>query len=324
MTIKELAAQTGVSPATVSLALANDPRVADATRRRIQRLAKKVGYVPSHLGRALQASKSRLIGYLLSDVTGSFFNEIVQGVVQRAEEDGYSVIVAISNGSGPREAKHLEVFREKQVDGVMSSVSGRGSETRKELRAIETSGTPVVFCSQLSFDRRMPHVATDNEGGGLQAAEHLYELGHRRLGFCFGPAYNWTDERYQGVLSAAGESRAPKPEMLDDVGALRKRLRGRNRPTGIVAASDFHAIEVKRAAEAIGLGVPRDLSIVGFDDLWFCGLQELNLTTIAQQKRELGRASADALLKRIKGEKVKRMRLPTSLVVRGSTAAPPA
>jgi DNA-binding LacI/PurR family transcriptional regulator len=318
ITLTQIARKAGVSPATVSLALRGDPRVADATRQRVCRLAEKAGYVPNNVGRALRSRRSRLVGYLLPDVTASFYSDILQGIGEAADAAGYSVLTAITEHSVESERRHLHAFHEKRVDGVL--VSTFTEHACKRLRTLERSGTPVVVCSNATFDRRVPFVIIDNRRGGALAAEHLIELGHKRLGFCFSVA--GAEERYAGAKGAAQRRRCRAPVRFRKPGDLRKGLRAGNRPTGIVACTDFAALEVKHVADELGLRIPEDLSIVGFDNLWFTGLPEFSFTTVAQPKREIGRLSMELLLKRIDGERARSRRLAPALVVRESTGPP--
>ncbi len=318
VTLVQIARRAGVSPATVSLALRDDPRVAEATRRRVCSLAGKAGYVPNNVGRALQSRRSRLVGYLLPDVTASFYSDVLQGIGEAADAAGYSVLTAITERSADSERRHLRVFREKRVDGVLVSLFTE--RTCRELRALEKSGTAVMVCSNETFDRRVPFVIIDNRRGGALAAEHLIRLGHRRLGFCF-PAAG-AEARYAGAKGAARRLRCSAPVRCRDAGDLRDRLRAGSRPTGIVACTDFAALEVKHVADELGLRIPQDLSVVGFDDLWFTGLPEFSFTTVAQPKREIGRLSMQLLLRRIEGTRVKSRRLAPRLVVRGSSGPP--
>ena len=318
--LRQLAEKAGVSIATASLALRNDPRIAAATRQRLHQLANEIGYVPSNLGRALQARRSRLIGYLLSDVTASFYSDVLQGVGEVAADSNYSVITALAEQSAEAELRHLRVFREKRVDGIL--VSNISPSSHDTLRRIHATGTPVVMCSSPTFDDSIPFVIIDNREGGAMAAAHLMDLGHRRLAYAF-----WrdpTEKRFAGAAAAAASRGLPPPELCPDRNALAALLRSATPPTAVIAFSDFLAIDVKHEVEAAGLCVPDDVSIVGFDDLWFAGLPEFSFTTVAQPKREIGRLAMQMLLARIEGQPVESRRIMPSLVIRGSTRPPKA
>lgn len=314
--LKTLAKKAGVSPATVSLALRSDPRVKESTRQRIERLAARYEYTPSHLGRALQSNKSLLIGYLLSSVTASFYSDLVQGVSDCVSRAGYGLLVGITDHSAEKEAHYLQVFKDKQVDGIL--VSGFRPESRGVLEAFGRSGTPVTACSCKPDGRDIPYITIDDVAGGRLAALHLIDLGHRHLAYGFGPA----SERYQGACQAAGEQGVAPPRLCPTEEALKEALAGPVRPTAIVAYSDMDAIRIKRVAGSLDLKVPADLSLVGFDDLWIAGQPEYDLTTIAQPKPEIGRLAAELLLDLIRGKKGQSRLIAPELVVRHSTAGP--
>ncbi|MBN1556913.1 MAG: LacI family DNA-binding transcriptional regulator [Lentisphaerae bacterium] len=316
--LKQIAGKAGVSIAAASLALRDSPRIAPATRDRIHRLAEEMGYVPSNLGRALQARRSRLVGYLVSDVTASFYSDVLQGVGEVATDSDYSIITALADRSAEAEQRHLRVFREKRVDGIL--VSNISAASHDALRRIEAAGVPIVMCSSSTFDERIPFVVIDNQEGGAMAVEHLSDLGHHRLAYAFGG--DSPEARFAGAAAAARRRGLPPLELCADAAALSALVRSSSPPTGVVAFSDFAAIEVKHTAEAAGLRVPEDVSVVGFDDLWFAGLKEFSLTTVAQPKREIGRYSMELLLDRIEGRPAEGRCIQPSLIVRGSTRPP--
>ncbi len=318
-TIRDVARKASVSIATVSMALRCDRRVAAATREKVEKAARLLHYVPSNLGRALQSSKSRLVGYIISDVTQSFFSEIVQGIGEEATARGYGLLVGITDGSREKEAQILRLFREKSIDGLL--VSAWQTESIQHLRDCDRSGVPVVVCSGQSFNADIPHVVIDNIAGGRIATEHLIGLGHRRLAYAFADAGCL---RYLGCLAAARRRKITRPALCATEKELSCLLRSAKRPTGVVAFSDVDAVRVKHAAEKAGLRFPEDLSVTGFDDIQMAALPEFSLTTVAQPQREIGRLSMEMLWRRMKGEKVRSRLLPPALVVRKSTSAPAA
>jgi DNA-binding LacI/PurR family transcriptional regulator len=316
-TLKSIAAMAGISPATVSLALANDPRVAEKTKTHVQEIARKLDYVPSSIGRALQSNRSRLIGYLVKSVTFSFANELLQGIGEVASHAGYGVLVGITGGSAKSEASHLKLFREKGVDGILAS--NFHPETAKILSVFENSGIPVIACSNVTFDKKVPAIVINNRKGGRMAAEHLISLGHKRIAYCFYPAP--IKDRFAGACEVLNKAGCPEPVLCKNADHLASVLHSPKRPTGIICFSDFEAFEAKHAVETTGLSLPEDISIIGFDDLWISELPEFSLTTISQPKREMGTLSMQMLLERMEGKKVKSKFLEPSLVVRNSTAA---
>ena len=320
-TIKDIARHARVSTATVSLSLRDDQRILPATRKRVARVAAKLGYVPSNLGRALQSRRSSLVGFLLADVTTSFYSEILQGAGEAATTAGYGLLLCVTSGSVENAKTHLKLLREKRIDGLI--VSTAFLRLSSDLLAFENAQIPVVVCSNDSFSESVPGVVVDNRLGGEMATEHLIRLGHRRIAYCF--KYLWSDmtRRHQGCANAAKRSGVPIPASIATERSLLQALKSPNRPTAVVAYSDLDAIRVLRMAAQVPLRVPEDLSVVGFDDLWPASQPEYDLTTIAQPRIEIGRHSMELLLQRLRGEKAESVMLKPRLVVRGSTAAPP-
>lgn len=316
VTIKTLAEKAGVSYATVSLALNGDPRVAERTRRKISALAGRYNYVPNNFGRALQSSRSRLAGYMIRRITTSFFSEILQGLGECASGNGYGLLVAVTE-SCRSEAEQLRLFREKRMDGLI--VSNVHSETKELLSELSASGFPVVVCSGISFDERIPYVVTDDFTGGAIAAAHLIELGHRRMVYYGGLPDRC--RRYRGICSEARKNGLGKVAACGNETELYAALKpGKTIPTAVIAYSDVLAIEAKHVIESRGLRIPDDVSLIGYDNLWTDSLPEFNLTSVAPQKGEIGRLSMEMLMDLIAGRKVRPVLVKPEIYIRKSTA----
>jgi len=313
-TIKSLAEKAGVSYATVSLALNNDPRVAEKTKLKIQKLARELNYVPNNFGRALQSNKSRLVGYLIPDVTGSFLVDILQGIGSAATRHNYGLLVAIAD-TEERMLEQMELFREKRVDGIIASYA------LAQLEKLEKNGIPIVLASSESTKKNLPFVVTDNFEGGKIAAEHLISLGHKKILYAFAPTGkdNSRYDRFQGAKSAVKSHNLPEILTVSSKEEFLQIFTGKDRPTAAVCYSDYEAVMVQAAAKKAGLRVPQDLSITGFDDSRTASLPEYNFTTVAQAKTTIGEMAFEMLLKRISGEKVESIRLKPELIVRTST-----
>lgn len=318
-TLKAIAKKAGVSYATVSMALNDDPKVAAETKERIRSLALEMNYVPNNFGRALQSRKSRIIGFLVPNLLSSFISEIFQGIGSAASENGYGLLAAIA-ASGEKLDTQIRIFMEKRVDGLI--VSGSSPELLEKLSPFERSGIPLVLASSQSSGRNIPNVITDNYTGGALATEHLVSLGHRRIAFAFydgGESLSAKEKRYRGCRDTLKKHSLPARPALVDPAALLKALKSSSAPTAIVAYSDDDAIRVKHAAESAGLKIPDDLSLTGFDDIKLASLPEYDFTTVAQEKEEIGRIAVEILLKKINGEAVESRVLTPKLIKRGST-----
>ncbi len=313
VTIKELARQLNVSPATVSLALNDDCRVAENTSAKIKALADKLDYVPNNFGRGLQSRKSCLAGYLAGSVTGSFFDLIMHGIGETAAAADYGLLTGITRASEKIDSQ-IKIFIEKNVDGII--FSSTYSDHAKQFEKVERRKIPMVFCSTRDSGRH-PCVITDNFKGGQLAASHLISLGHRQLACC-----SIEKDRLAGNLDAVHRHSLPEPALFQKGEDLVSIMKTNPLITGITAYSDAQSIEVKHIIESLGLRIPDDVSIVGFDDMWFSEIQELRFTTIAQPKKEIGQTAMQMLLELIGGKAVTSRFMEPELVVRKSTAPP--
>lgn len=313
VTIKELARLLNVSPATVSLALNGDSRVAEETSAKIKALANELDYVPNNFGRGLQSRKSRLAGYLAGSVTGSFFDLIMQGIGETAAAADYGLLTGITRASEKIDSQ-LKIFLEKNVDGII--LSSNYSVHVEQFEKVERRKIPMVFCSTQDSGRH-PFVITDNFKGGQLAAGHLISLGHRYLACC-----RIEKDRLAGNLDAIRRHNLPDPVQFLEAKDLAAVLEGNPLITGVTAYSDTQAIKVKHVIEGLGLRIPGDISIVGFDDMWFSDIQEFQFTTVAQPKKEIGQMVMQMLLELINGKNVTSKFMEPELVVRESTAPP--
>ncbi len=312
VTIKELAVKLKISPATVSLALNNDKRVAADTVRKIKKLAAELNYIPNNFGRGLQSNRSHLIGYLVDGVTSSFYNELLQGIGEACSRFKYGLLTGIISKNPESLTEQVLIFLEKNVDGLVLS-----RQLPKEIIAlIEKRGVPFVFCSVPQGNSKYTCVKNDDFAGGKVAAEHLVKLGHR-----FFACSATQQERLEGNLSVIKQAgcREVQYKAASELAAIMSEA---EHPTAIITYSDIEAIEVRHIVTGLGLRVPEDVSIVGTDDLWFAALPEFSFTTVAQAKKRIGEVSVELLLKKINHHKVENTFLPPELIVRGSTAEP--
>ena len=316
--MKELAKQIGVSPATVSLALQEDSRVALKTRERVKELAEKLNYIPNRIGQSLRIQRSYTIGCFISSVTDSFYGEIVDGIGEIASDNGYGLLMVMTKTPGEISAQQARFFKEKQVDGII--VAGHYSKSSQILLDFEEAGIPVVMCSDRSFSDVIPFVITDDYKGGAIIAEYLLGLGHKRLAYCFGVSEN--DLRYSGAKYTMERYRQEVPDFCKTEEDLIELMNSSKAPTGIICYSDDHAIKVKNILETMSLQIPNDISITGYNDVWLAGLKEFSFTTMAQERKYIGKRSTELLLDRIEGKEVKSEYLEPRLVIRNSTAPP--
>jgi DNA-binding LacI/PurR family transcriptional regulator len=333
VTIADVANAAGVSKTAVSFAFNNPDRLGSATLERVLEVAQELGYTPHPAARALSMRRSGTIGFLipqrLSTVFANpFLSELIQGVGEQVEEHDLTLLLV------PPLAGSLEdAIRQASVDGFISLGL---SPDDKALEVLDRIGIPTVHVDSEESPGH-PAVNVDDGGGARSAARHLLELGHSQLAIIvLPPARAQTDRtptavrRLAGYQAAIREAGAPEPytevagiSVAAGSRAFQALPKGRRRPTAILAMSDMTAIGLMSAAQAAGLRVPEDISVVGFDDVPAAAWTNPPLTTVRQPIVEKGRIAARLLIERMKGKSVDSPPpLSTTLVVRSSTASP--
>jgi DNA-binding LacI/PurR family transcriptional regulator len=298
ISIKDIAKAADVSHSTVSRALNDSSLVKAETKARIQRLAQKMGYSPDAIARSLVTQRTLTVGVVATTITDPFVAEVVQGVEDAAQESGYSVLLTSSASEPERELAAVEMLRAKRVDSVIVTSSRIGA---LYLEHLESIGVPVVLVNNHNEQsgRYTFSVSVDNRHGGHLATVHLIERGHRRIGYVSGPADHSDDlERLTGYRQALDEAGISfDPAMIIpgngrlDGGeqALPQLTSLAEGPTAIFCYNDMTAVGLLSAARQVGLSVPEDLAVVGFDDIPMAAHVYPPLTTIAQPQRDMGR-----------------------------------
>jgi LacI family transcriptional regulator len=332
ITLKELAAQSGVHPSTVSRIVNDDPglRVSAETRARVKRLLEKTGYRPDGMARGLKLRQSFVLGVLVPDVLNPLFAAIFRGVEDAALQKGYTVILSSTDGNQDREREVLLALQSRMIDGVVvASASLRDAS----VRWLREHDIPHVLVNRYS-DQKDYFVGTDDKLGARLATEHLLAIGHRRIAHLAGPRNISTSVNrrrgYEDALKAAGIE--PDAGLIVETGfvgagvtATHRLLEGRKRPTAVVAVNDVAAVGAYDAAEQLGLRIPADLAITGYNDIPLAARLRPALTTIHVPAQEFGRAAARMLLEQMVAGRDgvkrvnKRIVLPPELIVRGST-----
>lgn len=304
VSIKDVAQAAGVSHSTVSRALAHSPLIPETTRRRVERAAKKLGYSPNAIARGLVRRQTCAIGVIVTSIADPFVAEIVRGIEQLAGDNGYRVVLGTSHNDPEREVNAVKALREWRVDSVIVASSRVGALYQPLLKEI---GAPIVLINNQNQQkgRAIHSVAVDDVRGGELATQHLIALGHRVIGHLRGPAgYRAAQNRlagyrralkragilYDRALVQTGDGRAEGGEQI-----LRL-LDHQPMPTAIFCYNDITAIGALSALKRRGIRVPRDISLVGFDDIPFALYVDPPLTTIAQPMFEMGKRAMEMAL----------------------------
>jgi LacI family transcriptional regulator/LacI family repressor for deo operon, udp, cdd, tsx, nupC, and nupG len=333
-TIKDIARQAGVSHTTVSRALHNSPLISEETTQRIQAIAAELNYHPSFVARSLKTNRTQALGVIVSHIDDPFFSEILQGIDDVAQANGYSLFIAASQHDFGREKAIIQTMREHRVDGVILC-SPRYA--REQGHPLYLSDIPLVAINNQAMDDYPFSIYHDDVDGARQACEHLIGLGHRQIGF-LGDATSGrtTQERLAGfqqtMQSADLESPSeyinlvPGSSALQGYEAVRYFLSLEHRPTALICYNDMMAVGVLKGLHQAGLRVPEDISVTGFDNITVSEYTAPPLTTIDQPKRFLGAEAARMMLDQLNNQPglgdnhpiVKRLK--GTLLIRGSTS----
>jgi LacI family transcriptional regulator len=331
ITLKELAAKAGVHPSTISRIVNKDPalRVSSATRARIESLLRETEYRPDAVARSLRMQQSYVLAMIIPDITNPLFANIFMGVEDVAIDSGYDLILGNTGGLPERELRHLRGLQARRVDGILlASVYLRDPS----VQWLRKHRIRHVLVNRYS-DERDPFVGSDDVAGAKLATRHLIELGHRRIAHLAGADNISTAVlRKKGYLEALKEAGiTPDPRLIVQAGyleesghaAMAKLLELRRRPTAVFAVNDMAAIGAHGLALELGLRIPEDLAIVGYNDVPDAARLSPGLTTVRVRARELGRTAGKLLIEQVESARDIRRRnvLEPELIVRGSTVA---
>ncbi|WP_413741437.1 LacI family DNA-binding transcriptional regulator [Sodalis sp. RH15] len=333
-TMTDIARECGLSRATVARALSGKGYVNPERKALIHQAAARMGYRASTIARALRTQRTSSIGVLIADITNPIFPEIVKGVDEVVSAGDYTIFLCNTDEDARKQLAIIRSLLDRQVDGIIL-VSQTVSD---ESQALLENGPPYVLVNRRPARHAGDYVGPDNAMAVRQLLEHLYGLGHRRIAYITGPAQSSTArerrDSFTAEMARLGCSIPPGYLVEGNYQAESGRraaealLACTPRPTAILAANDFVALEVISFLHEHGLQVPEDMSVTGFDDAFkmrFSGRYPLpaqGLTTVDQPKRELGRSAGNALLARMArpDAPVRTIILPTTLNIRDTTA----
>lgn len=326
VTIKDIAKVAGVSYATVSRALNDNPEINEKTKLKIKQIAKEMGYTPNAVARGLVKKNTEMIALLIPDITNPFYPEVARGVEDFARENGYCVFLCNTNWSELNEEKYLSILEERRVDGIIVAPV---SMNTFEHTSVNKSDIPVVYIGSRVEDNNTSYVVIDDFKAGYMATEYLMKLGHTNIAFIGGHDNSTSHvDRVNGYKRALMENglktdinsiKGYSFKRESGYGAFLEMVKNRRVPTAIVAENDIIALGIMEATERHGYEVPGDISIIGIDDIEYGTLPRINLTTVAQPKFDIGQKAAGILLDLIAGgANSKQVIMEPFLIVRGT------
>ncbi|SPT54148.1 HTH-type transcriptional repressor CytR [Actinomyces bovis] len=331
ITLSDIAEQAGVSTATVSRVLNGKSNVADATRRQVFVALDLLGYErPEHL----HESSRGLVGLIIPELSNPIFPMFAQQIEQILASDGHTPLLCTQAPGGTSEDEYIAMLVDRGVAGIIF-VSGRHADTTADLtryQRLRERGIPIVTVNGNTPGLDSPGFTTDDAAAASMGVRHLVSLGHRRIGLAMGATRMVPARRkYQGYVRTMHELLPDEPlrsvESLftyeSGVNAARQLLE--QGCTGIICGSDIMALGIIQGVRSMGLSVPEDVSVIGYDDSPLIPMMNPPLTTLRQPVDALSRAAVACLLAQISGEKVEDTELffNPDLIVRGSTAIAP-
>jgi len=329
-TIYDIARLAGVSTATVSKVFNQTGNISEKTRRRILEISRELNYQPNVLASALNGKKTFSLGLLIPDMVNPFFAELARNVEDRAQELGFNLIICNTDNDMKKEVKYIQLLRQKSVDGIIVATGVRNDEFLKELI---DQNVPVALVAREMSVLATSTVLVDDFAGGYNATRHLIDLGHKRIAvIAESMSVSSSKERVRGyrhALEEAGLDYAEELVAASDFSIESGRetaqaiLRQAERPTAIFACNDLLAIGAMQAAKELGIRVPEELSVVGFDNTILASITDPPMTTVAQPIRAMGHQVVDLIVSEINETSTVKQRvvLLPELIVRQSTRA---
>jgi LacI family transcriptional regulator len=333
--INTIAAHFKTSTTTVSKALNGKKGVSPKLRCEILEYAKENSYIPNLYGRGLKGKTLRVIGVIISDNCNPSFAELVQGIEHCANEADYNIILCNSNENWETEKKHIGILIEKGVEGIIITPTEKQGkhEGFERYAPFQNLGVPIVFAFRTMEGCTFDVVKTDNIYGAYLATKYLIEKGHRSLlHITTNLDISTRYERIEGFRRALEEQGLPfTQDMVFTVSAygmesseqdVRRLLSGKRSFTGIFVFNDLLAIGAVKAMHDLGIAVPGDIAVIGFDNMYFSSVCTVPLTTVPQYNKQMGEAALQILMERVGngvyGGRILREYRPDTVIVRNS------
>ncbi|UVI27870.1 catabolite control protein A [Paenibacillus spongiae] len=328
VTIYDVAREAGVSMATVSRVVNNNPNVKPQTRKKVFEAIERLGYRPNAVARGLASKKTTTVGVVIPDISNAIFAEVARGIEDIANMYHYNIILCNADKKKDKEIRVINTLLEKQVDGLLFM---GGTVTEEHAQAFKTANVPIVLCATTDENGAIPSVDIDHEAAAFDAVQLLIKQGHTSIGMISGtlqdPANGYA--RFQGYKRALQSAGIPYDEELVRIGnyryesgvdAMKYFLELPKRPTAVFSATDEMAIGAIHCIQDYGLKVPEDISVISVDNSRMASMVRPQLTAVAQPMYDIGAVSMRLLTKLMKKETVEHAKvvLPHEVVTRQS------
>lgn len=329
ITIKDIARLAEVSVATASLAMNNKPGVNEDTRKKVLKIAESNGYMINHAARSLITRKSKLIGLIVTDIRNPFFSMIIEEFNNESEKHGYNLLLGISSDKIVNEKKYIDMFLNKNVEGIIVVPTLEMAPDLSHYETLDKMNIPYVFCTTSYNGIKAPCVMTDLLTGQYLVVKHLLGKGMNKIFLLTGlkhlPVSNLRINGYKLAYEEAGKEYSedwlietfPDYDNGYDIAKIIVQFK----PDAIITINDFMALGVIKALKDLDIVVPDQISVAGYDDLFFVSLIETPLTTVRQPIADICERTFEILLDRIDNKKVsnKTIYLEPMLKIREST-----
>ncbi|MGI6070242.1 MAG: LacI family DNA-binding transcriptional regulator [Blautia sp.] len=309
MNLSEIAKLAGVSTATVSRVINDDDRVTEKTRNKVTKIIEQYAYVQNANARNLRTSTSKSIGFLISNFQNPFFIDLYSGFEPMCKRNHYNIIIGNTNEDVEQEKEAIELLLRYRVDGIVASFVGPSEGT---LNKIKRLGVKVV-----SLDRQLENlesdlIAIDNINGAMQQVEYLANLGHRKISLISGTSFDSNGKnRLKGFIKGMEKCKIPvNPDYIVSGDFLEERaysaavelMHREQRPTAIITHNNLMCIGAYKALKDMGVKIPEEVSLVGFDDFVFSQHLQPSITLIDRPVKEMGELAGKMIIDRIEGK----------------------
>lgn len=337
VTLKQIAKELDVSISTVSKSLRNSPEISEDTRQKVQAFAKLYNYKPNNIALSLKNKKTKTIGIIIPEIVHHFFATVISGIEQVANENGYNVIVCLSDESFDKEVINMEMLANGSIDGFIMSLS-KETQLKKDFHHITeviNQGMPVVMFDRVTNDVLCDKVIIDDQMAAYEAVDFLIGHGFRKIALVTTVDYVSVGKlRTEGYANAlkdhdmkVDEQLIVKIEDIENCASKIEKLLTESRPDAIFAVNELFAVTTIKLANKMGLKVPEDISVIGFTDGIISQFSTPSITTVSQNGIKMGGRAAKLLIERLEmeeeeeeNEQYKTELIETNLVIRESTA----
>lgn len=328
VTLREVAAEAGVSPATASRALQGSDLVSEETLTQVREAARRLDYHPNAAAQSLRSARTGTIGVIVPDIRNPFFAEIAHGAERAARGHRLSTLLTNAEDDPVQQRQYIDLLASRRIDGLLLAPQGATADAT----LLHRTGLPVVFVDRVLDGFEAPSVTSDNEGGILRAVETLAAHGHTRIGYLSGPLSTSTGlQRHRAFLTARERLGLDTDPALIGFGNFQERsgdaiatqMLQEGHPTALLASDSLMTLGALRAMRRLRLRAGRDLALIGYDDFETFELTTPPITCVIQQPERMGQLGIDLLWSLLCGTTPESIQLPVTFVSRESVCDAP-